>query len=239
MTIDYSIVIPAYNEAAWLPQTLAAIHQAMVDVPMSGEIIVCDNNSTDATTQIAESLGAQVVFESYNQISRARNTGAAAARGRYLIFVDADTLISSALLLETLHQLHDGCCRSGGSIVKADCDMSKPAQLGLNFWNGLSVKLGLAAGCYMFCSREDFEVIGGFSESVYASEEIWMSRALKKIAKQNAQRFCILTQSPVVSSGRKLQWFSTSRQLLLVMMLFLFPFLVRFKRFCGFWYNRP
>lgn len=111
--------------------------------------------------------------------------------------------------------------------------------MGLDLWNGLSVKLGLAAGCFIFCLREDFELIGGFSESVYASEEIWMSRAMRKIAKQHGQHFCILDQAPVVSSGRKLQWFSTTRQLMLVIMLTLFPFLVRFKRFCGFWYNRP
>ncbi len=239
MAIDYSIIIPAYNEAPWLPQTLAAIHQAMTDVPMTGEVIVCNNNSSDDTADVAESLGAQVVFEPHNQISRARNSGAAAAHGRYLIFIDADTLISSALLVEVLHHLSEGTCRAGGSIVDVDCDMSKPARMGLDLWNRLSVKLGLAAGCFIFCLREDFEVIGGFSESVYASEEIWMSRALRKMAKRNGQCFCIFDQAPVVSSGRKLQWFSTSRQLLLVIMLSLFPFLVRFKRFCGFWYNRP
>lgn len=239
MTIDYSIIIPAFNESEWLPQTLAVIHRAMADVPMSGEIIVCDNNSSDDTAQVAESLGAQVVFEPHNQISRARNTGAAAAQGAYLIFVDADTLINSALLREALQQLQGDYCRSGGSIVDVDCEMSRPARMGLDLWNGLSVKLHLAAGCFIFCKREDFETIGGFSETVYASEEIWMSRALRKIAKKNGQRFCILALAPVVSSGRKLQWFSTSRQVLLVIMLFLFPFLVRFKRFCGFWYKRP
>ena len=55
------------------------------------ELIVCDNNSTDRTAEIARAAGATVVFEPVNQIARARNSGAAAATGDWLIFVDADS----------------------------------------------------------------------------------------------------------------------------------------------------
>ncbi|MGD2011696.1 MAG: glycosyltransferase [Desulfobacterales bacterium] len=88
---EYSIVVPAFNEELYLPQTLGSLRSAMATVAMPGEIIVVDNNSTDRTSDVARRWGATVAFEAINQISRARNTGARRARGRYLIFVDTAT----------------------------------------------------------------------------------------------------------------------------------------------------
>ena len=87
--MDYSIVIPAYNEEELLPRTLHALAAAMATTDLLGEVVVTDNNSTDATAAVAAAHGARVVFEPINQISRARNCGAAAALGDFLIFVDA------------------------------------------------------------------------------------------------------------------------------------------------------
>ena len=99
MPTDYSIIIPAFNEAAELPATLAAIRTAMESQSLDGECIVVDNNSTDDTTAIATAAGAdQVVFEPINQIARARNAGVAVSQGQHLVFVDADTRISVELL---------------------------------------------------------------------------------------------------------------------------------------------
>ncbi|HEY9051989.1 MAG TPA: glycosyltransferase [Gammaproteobacteria bacterium] len=239
MAIDYSVVIPAYNEADWLPKTIAALDEAMKQSQLQGEIIVCNNNSTDSTASCAEELGARVVFESYNQISRARNTGARHAQGRYLIFVDADTLISGALLSEALGRLQSGHYIGGGAVVIFDSPLSTAAELGSRMWNWLSVKQSLAAGSFVFCLREAFEAVNGFSEAVYASEEIWLSRRLRKLGKQRGQIFAIIESWPVISSGRKMQWYGTWQQILLLLMLMLFPFMVRFRRLCGFWYQRP
>ena len=117
MSIDYTVVVPAYNEADWLPATLAAIQAAMVRQSFTGEVVVCDNNSSDDTAEIAASHGAQVVFEAHNQISLARNRGAREARGRYLNFVDADTLISPRLLSAALTCMEDGGCVGGGCVA--------------------------------------------------------------------------------------------------------------------------
>lgn len=239
MSVDYSIVIPAYNEADWLPDMIAAVKKAMTMTPLNGEIIVCDNNSADNTASCAKALGAKVVFEVYNQISRARNTGARAAEGKYLVFIDADTLISGELLNEALERLQSNKYCGGGSIVELDVPVNALSQWSLNVWTWVSVKRGIAAGCFVFCKREDFDAIGGFSEGVYASEEIWLSRALRQLAKRRGQQFSILTDYPVISSARKMQWFSMSKQALLVLMLIMFPFLVRFRKFCWFWYKRP
>ena len=109
MDLDYSIVIPAHNEEAYLPATLASVRRAMSQVATHrGEIVVTDNDSTDRTSEVATDGGARVVFEEHRQIARARNVGGHFARGRYLIFLDADTSINVALLRSTLDALDGG-----------------------------------------------------------------------------------------------------------------------------------
>ena len=59
--------------------------------------------------------------------------------------------------------------------------------------------------------REGFEAVGGFSEAVYASEEIWFSRQLKRWGRERGLAFEVLDVDPVVTSARKLEWFSPLR----------------------------
>jgi glycosyltransferase involved in cell wall biosynthesis len=239
MGIVYSIIVPAYNEEKWLPATLQALNTAMAAQSDEGELIVCDNNSTDSTAAIAEAAGARVVFEPHNQISRARNRGAREARGDYLVFVDADTRVSAGLLGEALARLGQGRCVGGGTVVEMDRRLRLPERLGQWFWNRLSITLRLAAGSFLYCRREAFEAVGGFSEAVYASEELWLSRQLRRWGRSRGMRFCILREHPAITSGRKLEWFAPWQQAVLILALLLFPFLVRYRRFCGFWYKRP
>lgn len=239
MSVDYSIVIPAYNESKWLPATLAALKHAMAASSLTGEIIVCDNNSSDNTAELAREQGATVVFEPVNQISRARNSGARHASGKYLIFVDADTYISIQLLNAALESMQSGRCCGGGAIVRFDQQLTYYQEKGLAAWTWLSKTLGLASGCFVFCHRQDFETIGGFSEAVYASEEIWLSRQLKRQCKHRGSKFCIIDEHAAISSGRKMEWFNLWQQFALVVMLTVFPFAVRYKWLCNFWYKRP
>jgi glycosyltransferase involved in cell wall biosynthesis len=239
MSVDYSIIVPAYNEAVLLAETLGQLQAAMAAQSLAGEVIVVDNNSTDRTGEIARGLGARVVFEPINQISRARNTGARYAHGRNLVFVDADTNIAPVLLAQALDNLESGRCNGGGAVVALDTGVHIGVRLGLRLWNGLSVLLGLVAGCFFYCRRDDFDRCGGFSEKVYAGEEIWLSHCLKRAARQAGRRFCVIRAPAAVSSGRKLHWYGHGLQLLLLLALLLFPWMVRYKCFCGFWYRRP
>ncbi len=239
MSVDYSVIVPAYNEERWLPATLRALQRAMHEIPLQGELIVVDNNSTDTTAELAREHGARVVFEGYNQISRARNAGAIVAEGQYLVFVDADTYISPPLLAMALQNLESGTCCGGGSTVAFDIPMNAGGRVALAAWNRISAGLKLAAGCFVYCRRDAFDEVGGFSEAVYASEEIWLSRQLKRWGRKHEKSYCIIIAYPVRSSGRKLEWFSMWQQVGLFLLMLLFPFFVRFKRLCGFWYNRP
>lgn len=209
----------------------------MHSLPQPGEVIVVDNNSTDATGDIARASGARLVFEPVNQISRARNAGAAVARGEYLVFVDADTRISADVLARALEQLREAQVCGGGATVAMRHPHWFPARI-LAAWNAFSRLTRIAAGCFMFCRRDAFTACGGFSEKVYASEEIWLSIALTRWGRSHAQRFVILRES-VTTSARKVDWLSTGAMVRQVLVILLFPLAVRSKRFCGAWYVRP
>ena len=181
MPLDYSIIIPAYNEASELPSTLSSIRRAMEAVSLEGECIVVDNNSTDSTTAVARSHGADlVVQEPINQIARARNAGAAKASGRSLIFIDADTRIPPELLVEALRRLEETPCVGGGSVIKFESEVSTLGRIGIGLWEHISRFARIAAGSFICCRREAFQAVEGYDESLYASEEVRFSRLIKK-----------------------------------------------------------
>jgi glycosyltransferase involved in cell wall biosynthesis len=236
---DYSIIVPAYNEEDLLRGTLGSIAVAMARAHgFEGEVIVVDNNSTDDSAELAEGLGARIVFEQHRQIARARNAGAEAARGRYFIFLDADTRLSSRLLRLALSALHSGRVCGGGAVVAFDRPLPLSAAAMRQFWMTASGLFRWAAGSFIFCRRDAFEAVGGFDERLYASEEIRLSRALAKWALRHGYATKILDE-PAVTSARKLQWVGTGRLLAYMAGLGLNPRRLRSRRGCRFWYDRP
>jgi glycosyltransferase involved in cell wall biosynthesis len=118
-----SLIVPAFNEEKLLGATLDCIRQAaraFLERGWDTEMIVCDNNSRDATADLARAAGARVVFEPVNQIARARNAGAAAAVGDWFIFVDADSRPTAALFAEVAEWIATGRCLAGGCTVQLD-----------------------------------------------------------------------------------------------------------------------
>lgn len=87
-----SVVIPAYNEEKYLAQTLRSL-QTQDYGDTNFEIIVVDNNSSDATAAIAREFGARVVEEKRIGVAAARQTGFMSARGGIIATTDADTIL--------------------------------------------------------------------------------------------------------------------------------------------------
>jgi glycosyltransferase involved in cell wall biosynthesis len=208
-------------------------------IPLEGEVIVVNNNSTDRTPQIARKYNAHVAFEPVNQISRARNTGARAAKGRFFIFLDADTLVSPALLQAALDYLSSGECGGGGSLVDYDKPLRPMPRMALALWNWASLRFRVAAGCFIYCLREGFEAVGGFSQKVYAGEEVWLSQRLRSWSQQQQMAFRIIASPRVTTSGRKLEWHSPLQLWITVITSVFFPFSLRFRAACSLWYWRP
>lgn len=198
--LDLSFVVPAHNEEAVLKHTLEAIHSAAGSVLSprneSYEIVVCDDASRDATVEVAQSAGARVVSIEARLIAAARNAGAAASEGRILVFVDADTTLEAEVLQAAVEALDAGAI-GGGALTKLDGPIPWHVRLFAFLIVRTMQVLSWASGCFVFCRREDFEAVGGFDETLYATEELALSRALKKRGK-----FRILPLT-IESSGRK------------------------------------
>lgn len=203
-----SVIVPAFNEEKLLGTTLACIREATSGLEV--ELIVCDNNSTDRTAEIAREAGARVVFEPVNQISRARNAGAAAASGDWLVFVDADSFPDRALFAELADAIASGRCIGGGATVRFD-EADRAARSAVAIWNAISRGMRWAAGSFVFCKAEAFRALGGFSAELFASEEIDFSRRLKRIG-----ALTILHRHPLRTSGRKARLYSKTEYLKLL-----------------------
>src|SRR4029077_10527343 len=112
-----SFVVPAYKEEHELSDTLAAIRNAASGAALPYEIIAVDDASTDATPEIALRAGAKVIPIDRRQIAASRNSGARAAQGEYLFFVDADTRINRAHVSGGVAALEGGYAGGGARVA--------------------------------------------------------------------------------------------------------------------------
>ena len=205
-----SIIVPAYNEEKLIAETLQRIITAMaafLERGWSSELIVCDNNSTDQTAELALAGGAQLVFEPINQIGRARNRGAASAKGDWLLFIDADSHPSAELFRDMIAAIERGNCLAGGSTIRLD-GPGRLARWSTKLWNLISRSTRALAGSFIFCNAEAFRQIGGFNQELFASEELDLTRRLKKLARPSGKRIVILHNHPLATSARKFHLYS-------------------------------
>lgn len=108
-TIDVSVVIPCYNAGEWLREAVDSARR--LDGGFGVEILVVDDGSTaDSTLKILESVeatGVRVFRQANAGPAAARNRGIAAARGRYIVPLDADDRLSQHFLVRTVPVLED------------------------------------------------------------------------------------------------------------------------------------
>jgi glycosyltransferase involved in cell wall biosynthesis len=238
--VKISIVVPAFNEEKLIVRSLQSIRTAAIAFSQIGweyEIVVCDNNSSDRTGEFAKAQGAQVLFESVNQISRARNTGAAATNGEWLVFVDADSFPSAELFTEMATHIQTGRFIGGGATVELD----QPVRWAIGFivvWNCLSRWQRWMAGSFIFCEAQAFRKLGGFSRELFVAEEIDFSKRLNELARLRGQQVIILHRQPLKTSARKIHLYSWREYVFFLLK----SFLGRGRTFkdrkaCGPWYD--
>ncbi len=235
-----SLVVPAYNEAAFIEETLRSAQRAARQYGGPVEIVVVDNNSTDATAEIAAAQGATVVFEPKNQIARARNAGAAVAKGEYLVFLDADTRIEGDVFCKIAANLASGRVIGGGAWVEPD-------STGFGRWlfkypvNFALSLAGVTVGPLLYCERESFLRIGGFDEEFYAAEEFVFARRMKAEGAKAHKAWKIIRHGKghrVVTSHRRLGRFGGLEMAVRnAHLLFKTGTKLRQKEQCSFWYQ--
>lgn len=112
------MVIPAYDEADYLPATLASL--AEQDCPGGFEVIVVDNGSSDATAAVAEQAGARVLHQPQRGVCAARQLGTLAARGDIVVSTDADTIHPTGWLDRLTRRFDDDVVAVAGPCRYAD-----------------------------------------------------------------------------------------------------------------------
>jgi len=238
--LKISFIVPAFNEERLIGETLnnlklgAAVFR---ERQWDSEIIVCDNNSKDRTAEVARAAGAAVVFEPINQIARARNRGAAEAKGDWLIFVDADSKPSRELFVEVAEAIQSGEYLAGGCTVTLSGDHVTANRL-VGIWNFLSRQLCLLAGSFIFCEAKSFREIGGFSNELFAGEELDLTKRLKEIARSKKKKIVILHQHPLSTSPRKVELYTLRQHVFFMAKAFLLPGrTMRSREACYIWYD--
>jgi glycosyltransferase involved in cell wall biosynthesis len=217
--VRISIVIPAFNEERLLRGTLDQVKSATAAFARrqwETELIVCDNNSTDRTAEIAREAGAQVVFEPVNQIARARNRGAETASGDWLIFVDADSSPSPELFEDVAREIESKRCLAGGCTARMETN-HLAARCVLMFWNCLSRTRKVFAGWMIFCETETFRALQGFNTVLYVSEDIDLSIRLRGHARRQGKKTVVLARHPLLTSSRKVKLYGMWKHLWLMM----------------------
>lgn len=158
-----TIVVTTKNSERTLKACLESV-RAQQDTNL--EIIVVDNCSTDATPEIA-SLLADVVLQAGPERSAQRNAGLAAAKGDYVLIVDADMVLSPNVVTSAFEQIERG----------AQAVAIPETSFGEGFWSACKA---LERSCYdgdatvsaaRFFPRERLTKIGGFDERLHGGED--------------------------------------------------------------------
>ncbi len=202
-----SIIIPAHNEERLIAGTVrAALEACRPNLhEHEYEVIVVDDASEDRTGALAAEAGARVIRVEHRQISRTRNAGIPHARGRILLWVDADTRVPANAIRDVLAVIARRGI-GGGAPVTLDGPVPLYGRIMLSILVPLFRFARATGGCFLFCTREAVDALSPdgrlWDESLFAGEEIMLCRRLHRHA--GRRRFHII-RTPVVTSGRKLR----------------------------------
>ena len=231
-----TIIIPAFNEEAYLPSTLDSIQTAAAHLDAEVDTIVVDNNSEDNTVAVAQSKGATVVHEPVQGIARARNAGADHAHGDVLVFVDADVILPSMLLAEIHTAMSAPACVGGA--VDIQYRPKRPfIRFYLRAWRLLSHLTGMAQGATQFCRKSVFDEVGGYDEKAWIGEDADFFWALKKLARRTGRSTRFIKAPRVQASSRRFDKWPLWKILVWTNPLFIALFRRR-KAFWSGWYSR-
>ena len=172
-----TFIVPAHNEAAYLPRCLGSIVRLNRPLVVSGiEVLVVDTGSTDATPDIAAEYGARVLRMPGACVAAARNAGAKAAAGHVLAFVDADCELHSEWLTCGCEHL------SAPDIAAVGTNMAPPAADASwveRHWHRIGYNTPAAPYTYVdwlpsfnvLIWRDAFEAVDGFDERLVTCED--------------------------------------------------------------------
>src|SRR5262245_53346394 len=139
--VDISVVIPCLNEEDSVAIVVTKALQGIAATGLTGEVIVADNNSEDASRERALEAGARGVVEPRRGYGSAYLAGLAAARGRYCVMADADDTYDVTQLGALVERLEDGADMVMGS--RFDGEILPGAMPWSHRWVGNPILTGI------------------------------------------------------------------------------------------------
>ncbi len=177
-----SVVIPAYNEELWIERTVKGVTDSCKEANLKDfEVLVINDASTDATAAIASNSGARVINVQNRNIGKNRNQGAKEAKYDYILFIDADSIVSGRDIERGLALLDKGT-PFVTTFARYDNHFPFIANLWCNLSNLCISHLGwhgTAGGGTIFTDKKTFEKLGGFDSTLFSTEDIDLIRRSK------------------------------------------------------------
>ena len=205
--LRYSVVVPAYNEQEYLPRLLSSLQAARAAYREGSEaieLIVADNQSTDATAAVGRSFGCRIASVSKRCIAAARNGGASLARGHVLAFIDADSEVHP----ETFNAIDD--ILAAGNIVGGATGVRfERSSAGIRMLSLVLTSIAWTFGApktycgVVFCLRHDFEELHGYDEGRMFAEDADFLLRLRRLGRNRGQRLNRQRVAPALFSMRK------------------------------------
>jgi glycosyltransferase involved in cell wall biosynthesis len=202
--MEISVIIPTLNEEKYIEDCLKAI--STQDFPREKyEVIVSDGASTDKTAKIAKKYADKVVVSKKRGIWWGRNYGAKFAKGKYLVFIDADTIIDRDYLKTVHPYLERGYI--GVSTYFNFSGKTKTIRIANQVSNiywilSDAIRRKGLFGFNLCTPQKIFARVGGFKDTDL--EDVRMYRELSKVGKTIRLR-----ERKVVTSSRRLEKFGS------------------------------
>ncbi|MGN5517423.1 glycosyltransferase [Halopseudomonas sp. Lyrl_26] len=168
-----SVIIPMFNEERHIARTLASVRTAAEHAGIACELLVVDNGSTDASSQLAREAGARVLDGAGLGIGALRNLGARAAQGQWLAFLDADMEMPADWFILGRNIFE----QDRADVFALECAAPAEAPWFARSWQLRNQSTGAARlrdwlpSANLCLPRNWFERVGGFDEQLRTGED--------------------------------------------------------------------
>lgn len=170
--MSISVIIPAHNEEKEIGQTIQNIHHVLQNI--NYEIIVVCDYCTDKTSQICSENGVDIILNVKNKnIAKNRNLGASVSSNKYLLFLDADTRITSKLMVLAMDKIQDTKIAVVGHYWDGE-NKNVPANYVFEqMTNSFLYLTDTSPGFFLLCRRTQFL---GFNDTVKVDDVDFVDR---------------------------------------------------------------
>jgi glycosyltransferase involved in cell wall biosynthesis len=191
-----SIIVPTLNEEQAIEKTLRQIRDNLT--AFDYELIVSDSGSPDKTVEIAKRYAQVIVDKDAHTIGAGRNSGARAAHGDYLTFIDADVFIPDP---NNFFKIIIGDFEADANLLAITTNLKVSPEeaslmdniifglIGWDHWFNNNVShSGSASGEIQIIRRSAFEAVHGYKAYLVAAEDIELFRRIAKIGRTKMER---------------------------------------------------